>query len=95
MKQNTSGLSIHGADDNSKATAKLIGSKGEGEEGRVNARKPRWFFKARKNVEAREREAGGTLCVVRERVERQGSRWRAVWRAAQRLVMEARLFPPV
>lgn len=64
MKQNTSGLSIHGADDNSKATAKLIGSKGEGEEGRVNARKPRWFFKARKNVEAREREAGGTLCGV-------------------------------
>lgn len=61
MKQNTSGLSIHGA-DNSEATTKLIGWKGEEEEGRVNARKPRCFFKARNNVEAREREAGETQC---------------------------------
>lgn len=58
MKQNTSGLSIHRADDNSTATAKPTGS----EDRRVNARKPRWFFKARNNVEAREREAGETLC---------------------------------
>lgn len=62
MKQNTSGLSVHRADDNSKATTKLIGLKGEEEKGRVSARKPRWFYKARNNVEARERGAGGTLC---------------------------------